>query len=1076
MQNLFGVNMMISFRKTRNFILTMGLAVTLVTTTAFVFNPLSSGAATLPNSAVGQLPIADPVMLFSGAKFLLALVVGVVMAFAFQLLFTNLAIAVIATPDSPDKESDSDNLGETIRGIETKVGLGLLLSVSIALFAASFLAVKLSLVGNPTLGAIIGVIIWAIFFTLLTWFGSTALGSLLGSIISTATTGVQGLLGTGSAMLGANIAKSQIVATAEEVTAAVRRELTAGFDPNSIRTTLQSSLDKIQLPTLDLDKLGAQFEKLLKDADVGAIADSNLLKNVNRDTFAQLVSSRTDLSKRDVDRITDQLEAAWKQVVSSKEPLDSQELLQQLKSAAPQDLQSGKLNDQLSQLVKIASNRGTAGSTSLTSRALEFGTTALLSRVLQNVDLSDVDVEKIGGQLRTLSSHLLQNNGNSNGQLSGQLNGGSNGRSSQKSVPIINRFSIVQADLENYLLLSPSWKLNRETVKQEFRDVIYDAAADPGMIRQELARIDRDYFVQILDLRDDLTPEAIQDLAGYLETIRAEIFATVQTAETQKHSQALRHRVEYYLRSTDKADLNPEAIERNFQALLEDPEAGPEVLSDRLNQFDRSTLGQLLSQRGDMGADETEQVVVQLESTRDRVLSQAQALQEQTQGQAQALRQKVSDYLRDTHKEELNPEGIQRDLKTLFEDPEAGLSALQGRLSQFDRDTLVQLLSQRQDLSEEQVNQVLDQIESVRDTILRAPQKLAGKAKVQYEQTTQALSDYLRNTNLEELNPEGIQRDLSTLLNDPKAGSEALQERWAQVDRETLVKLLSQRDDLTEEQVNQTIDQIQSALRTAIKAPRRLANRVQKQAVDFESNLETYLKNTNKEELNPEGIKRDLQLLLQDPRAGLSSLGDRAAHFDRDTFVALLAQRDDMTEAEANRIADQLESSFRAVVSQIQQVQQAVQSTIDKGFDSVRTYLNQLERPELNYDGIKQDFGKLFDDPQMGLEALRDRLTQFDRDTLVAVLSSREDISTADANRIIGQVEAARDDVLHQVERVQQEAQRRLATIKQATQKQVRETRKVAAGAAWWVFSSALFSLAASALAGFLAVARFAAL
>ena len=162
------------------------------------------------------------------------------------------------------------------------------------------------------------------------------------------------------------------------------------------------------------------------------------------------------------------------------------------------------------------------------------------------------------------------------------------------------------------------------------------------------------------------------------------------------------------------------------------------------------------------------------------------------------------------------------------------------------------------------------------------------------------------------------------------------------------------------------------------------------------------------------------------------------------------------------------------VIEQIQKVRQAIQSTIDKGFDNVRNYLNGLERPELNYDGIKQDFGQLFNDPQMGLEALRDRLTQFDRDTLVAVLSSREDISEADANRIIDQVEAARDSVLHQVERIQQETQKRLESIKHEAQKQVRETRKMAAGAAWWVFSSALFSLAASAIAGYLAVTRFA--
>ena len=1033
-----------------------------------------------PYQLIEQFPIEETAILFSGPKFVLALVAGVVMAFAFQLLFTNLAIALVAAPggnDSDAQGSDAqgsdaqESLGDAVRGIETKVGLALLISVSITLFAASFLAVKLSLVGSGLLGAITGVVIWSVFFTLLTWLGSTALGSLLGSVISTATSGIQGLLGTGTALVGANVAKNQVVSTAEEITAAVRRELTAGFDPDSIRTTLQSSLNNVQLPKLNLDEIRGQFDKLLKDADLESVADSDLLKGINRETLVKLVSSRTDLSKQDIDRITDQLEGAWKQVTGSKEKIDPQEIIKQLKSAAPGELKSGQLSDQLNQAVKAASAQLIPGG-NLPKQAVELGVSLLVGKVLQNIDLSDLDVEKITGQLQTAGQNLLKPADLSNGQSKGQSEGQSKDQSNGTQAKASKSFSIIQADLENYLLFSPPWQLNRETVKQEFRDVIYDAAADPGIIRQELELINRDYFTQVLSLRSDFTAEGIQDLAGYLEEIRAEVFSNVQTAETQGKSQDLRSRVENYLRSTGKAELNPDAIGQDFKTLLEDPEAGLDALGSRLGQFDRSTLEQLLSQRQDISSEEANQIVNQLESTRDQVISQAKELQNRVQDQAKELRQKVSDYLRNTNKEELNPEGIQRDLKTLFDDPEAGLSALRGRLSQFDRDTLVQLLSQRQDLSEEQVNQVLDQVESVRDNILQAPQKLAGKAKEQYEQTTQALSDYLRKTNLEELNPEGIQRDLSTLLSDPKAGTAALQERLSQVDRETLVKLLSQRDDLTEEQVNQTIDQIQASIRSLVKAPRRLATRVQKQAATFESNLESYLQNTQKDELNPDGIKRDLQLLLQDPRAGLSSLGDRASQFDRETFVALLAQRKDMTEEEANRIADQVESSFKSVVGQIRKVQQVVQSTIDKGFGNVRDYLNGLERSELNYDGIKQDFSKLFDDPQMGLEALRDRLGQFDRDTLVAVLSSRNDISEADADRIIGQVESARDSVLHRVERVQQETQRRLEAIKHETQKQVRGTRKVASGAAWWVFSSAFVSLAASAIGGFLAVSR----
>ena len=96
--------------------------------------------------------------------------------------------------------------------------------------------------------------------------------------------------------------------------------------------------------------------------------------------------------------------------------------------------------------------------------------------------------------------------------------------------------------------------------------------------------------------------------------------------------------------------------------------------------------------------------------------------------------------MQSTGKEELNPEGIKRDLKTLLENPEAGMWALRSRASKFDRDTLVKLLSQRKDLSEDQVNQLIDSAEENWHSALQAPQKLAQKAKEQYDQSTTALA------------------------------------------------------------------------------------------------------------------------------------------------------------------------------------------------------------------------------------------------------------------------------------------------------------------------------------------------
>jgi hypothetical protein len=104
---------------------------------------------------VAQIPVSEEVftpeeaaLVFSGPQFFVALFAGVLMAFAFQLLLTNFSVAfgISSLGGSSDSDHESESLGGTIRKIETAVGLWTLITVSIALFIACFLAVKLSLV------------------------------------------------------------------------------------------------------------------------------------------------------------------------------------------------------------------------------------------------------------------------------------------------------------------------------------------------------------------------------------------------------------------------------------------------------------------------------------------------------------------------------------------------------------------------------------------------------------------------------------------------------------------------------------------------------------------------------------------------------------------------------------------------------------------------------------------------------------------------------------------------------------------------------------------------------------------
>lgn len=1020
---------------------------------------------------------AEAALLFSGPQFFVALIAGLVLAFAFQLLLTNLSVAAGISylgqksnsddDDSSSNNDDRDGFGTTVHKIGTGLGVWTLVTVTIALFAACFLAVKLSLLTmNAGLGAILGLVIWGAYFSLLVWASSTTVGSLVGSVVNAATSGFQAILGTATAALGARAVNSQVVATAEAAAAAVGRQIGSAMDPTSIRESLEDYLHTVRPPELDVKGIRREFETLLNSPELKSIAPDNL-RNINRQTFVDLVSKSTNLSKREMNRIADALEDSWNQVVNTTRGRDvTGELLDYLKNAGAQELRSPQNNSKLDELIaEMRASRQTnqqqaEQAPTLMDQAKQYAMSAITGALLGRTDLSDLDIHNILNRLQGLRE---------------QVAGGANQLASQVSdkIPALpsSTPNTIRLDVENYLLNTYPWHLNRETIRHEFRQVIYDAEADAGIVRRQLEQLKRSDFVNLLQSRGMLTQDKINEISDYLEEVRQEVLSTVQYREKEEKTQDVRSRLEDYLRNTPKEQLVAEGIKRDFKPILEDSDASYEEIRDRLSLFDRNIFAPILAGRGDLTPQEVDRVVSELESNRDSILTQAQGLQAQAKAQAEAMWVNLESYLRNTGKDELNPDAIKRDLRILLDNPSAGVSLVRARLSRFDRDTLVKLVSQRKDLSEEQANQIIDQVQDSWHQVVHAPQVVVDKTKEQYDRVTTAIADYLRSTGKEQLNPEAIQRDFSRLLANPREGALALRSRLSQVDRDTLVKLLSQRQDLSEQQVNQIIDQIQDSIRSIVKAPRRFAQRTQASVQNFQTTLEDYLRNTGKDALNPEGIKRDLSLILHDPRTGMESLGDRLSRIDRETVIKLLSQRQDISEEEAARTVDQVLAVRDRFVEQVRTIQRSIQDAIDSIFARIRGYLNSLDRPELNYDGIKRDIRQLFDDPQAGFDSLRYRLSQFNRDTLVAIMSSREDISEADANRIIDQIESARNNVLQRAERIQHEAQRRMEEVKRDAARKAEETRKAAETAAWWLFGTALVSAFASALAGALAVA-----
>jgi hypothetical protein len=361
---------------------------------------------------------------------------------------------------------------------------------------------------------------------------------------------------------------------------------------------------------------------------------------------------------------------------------------------------------------------------------------------------------------------------------------------------------------------------------------------------------------------------------------------------------------------------------------------------------------------------------------------------------------------------------------------------------------------------------------------------------VRMDQVREEVRDYIRQLSPKPLNPAEVRQEVQQLLTDTELQSVAQHADAPQIGGDTVVSVLRARPAsegrrVTTRDVQAVAHGMDEALRVikdeafsgkdrvsaVADAALRLGGRSAEDAASIRARVEAWLRSTGKEELDPDGIKRDLERLLAEPALGLAALRDRARLVDRETVEAVLAQRSDISPEEAHRIVETVEGWARALGARGNAARPELAAARDRATAKVRSYLESLKRPELDYEAIRADVERLLDEPGLGVEALAERVRAIDRDTVKSILASRRDISETDAERILQQVEAARDSVSRRVRALRDEVERRLLAARDETLRQAEEARCTAASAAWWSVATAIVSAIAAAFGGMVAVA-----
>ena len=508
-----------------------------IATTGFLLLALP-GLAHAQGVAVAVAPNA----LFSGPHFFAALVVGFALAVAFQLALTNLSVAagisaigpVNAKEKSGASRQEEGRRGDTLktaRKITTGYGLWTLITASIALFFASWLAVVISLSASALVGAIIGLTIWGLFYLAMTMLQVGAVTSLVGSLINTAASGLRSIQ-QGAASLLTPSPEKKAADTAAKVTAAVRNEIFGEMEPEDVRNQMKKFIQELKPKPIDARQIRKEMEKLFNETEIRAMTVHNDLLDYNRFVAslqakygsperrneaverakgaASVVKEEAKSEKPVAEKVAD---AGLRLAGYSKEEAEKtrQEWENYLRNTGKEALNPDGIKQEIETLVHDPQK----GAALLKRRANEaFNKSTVVSLLAQRQDMSREEAERAADRAEQIIREFLQ-----------------------KREEAQNRLSEMQesalARVRDYLDSLNQPELKYEGLRDDLLRLFHDPKAGAEALIQRFKSMDRETLKAILSSRRDISPEDAEHILNQIEETRDRIVGKAERMKAE---------------------------------------------------------------------------------------------------------------------------------------------------------------------------------------------------------------------------------------------------------------------------------------------------------------------------------------------------------------------------------------------------------------------------------------------------------------------------------------------------------------------------------------------------------------
>ncbi len=488
-------------------------------------------------------------------QFFITVIAGVILALGFQFILTALSVASgisaigdvkksyvasknhtvgkhsFGEEDIDDEENSSSH--NTALKVTTGFGIWSTFTVAISLFAATALALNLSLITNSMVGITLALVIWASFFILLFYLESRVVNTLIGGLINTATLGLRSSAEAVKGMFATSKEK-KIQNMADHTIEKVREEFETPIDEKAIHKSIDEFFERFNQQMPDYQRVKQDIEEIVNNSvEKSNESNSGGPSPAKWMAVQNVISSAIDSSSNDsspegkgkteqLKQLQKELKEAYsegdnkqektKKVIAKLTPAEEEqvdEYITKIKKVLSSDgsstLSENDLKNKMNEIIKDPK----VEAQKLGGKLGELDRNEVISFLSSNTSLSRMEIEKYADKVEKVVRTLqIELSGNTNDSILNDLKAqvqkliSGIGSNNAKTQDFSGLGSMLQAKLENQ-------KGNLSTVKQQLKN--YDREQIIAVVTSN-TKIDRKDIDKVVDAIEDSKNKALKKI------------------------------------------------------------------------------------------------------------------------------------------------------------------------------------------------------------------------------------------------------------------------------------------------------------------------------------------------------------------------------------------------------------------------------------------------------------------------------------------------------------------------------------------------------------------------------------